>query len=222
MDQQNRPCRSSRSAPLTRASLVGALFASSLLFALPAVGQTSGEESTDETSGAEESEETERSVRERLAFHLKAYGGAPKEETLKELGDDAKVADLLVEIAEDSSQRVSVRLRAVDVMRYFEEPAVVAYLEDKLQPVEDVEEAELDTFRRKVAHSAMNSLAKLQGDASLSVLSDYLASDELQLKLTAISAIGAFGGEAGAKKLQELRRRTDDEAVLRAIERQFE
>jgi len=221
MDQQNRYLRGTRACASSRISLVAAVLASSLLAALPAVGQTSGEQSADDNTEAEETQEAERSIRERLTFLLKAHGAAPEKETLEELGDDARIARLLIEIAEDSSQRVSVRMRAVDVMRYFEESTVVAYLEDKLQPVSTVERSEIGDLRRKIAHSAINSLAKLQGDASLSVLSKYLASDQLQLKLTAISAIGTFGGEAGVEKLRELRRRTDDDAVLRAIERQL-
>lgn len=186
--------------------LSAVVFALALAVAQPAVAQQG------DAQGAQKSE----SLRQKLEFALSAYHGAPTRAQLDELGSPKTVARLLRDVAGDEASRASMRLRAVDVLGHYDDTQTVAFLEavidapSKLE-VPSARHAEL------LRHHAMLSFARIRGDRAVAKLAPLAEGGDLQLRLTAVSALGRFGGKAAHARLRELRRRTDHPALLRTL-----
>jgi hypothetical protein len=176
----------------------------------------SASESDDETNDASESDDSPRTeaprtdaIRERLIFLLSGYEYFPSRETLDELAAPSRIAELGREFARSTERSHTLRLRAVDMLGFYDDDATVGYLRSLVaDPPEDLP-AKQQRIRRLMRHHAMTSLARSQGARALDDLRPLLDHGDLQLRLSAISAIGKHGGAKGRELLIRRATQTD-------------
>ena len=143
-------------------------------------------------------------VAQRLEMLLSGYEYVPGRADLDRLAPAEMVASLGREIVGDASKRPTLRLRAVDLLGYYDDDATVALLETLVRTETDGLPAAAARIRRLMRHRAMMALARSQGEGALGVLGAMLRHDDLQLQLSAVSAVGKHGG-AQARALLEAR-----------------
>lgn len=154
---------------------------------------------------------------ERVKFLLSAYHLFPTREQLASAGTDAEVAEILRNFAQSPDTVPTLRLKATDALAYYGDALTVAFLEHAVAtPTNDAPEADRRTLNL-IRHHAIMSLAKLKGAEALPALEPLLAGDDLQLKLTAISAAGKQCGLEGVARLRALRDSDKDRAVQHEI-----
>jgi hypothetical protein len=161
-------------------------------------------------------------LKKRLVFLLSTYHTAPTPQQLADVGSATDSAALLREIAADNSARPSMRLRAVDSLGHYSDPESLDFLERTIETPSslDVRRAEHAQLLRQ---HAMLSYARVRGEAAVARLARFLTVDsangetDLQLRLTAISALGRFGGQAGRIELDKLSGRLEHPALKRSL-----
>ncbi len=157
-------------------------------------------------------------LREQLLFWLNSYHGAPSGEQLEALGEPAAVARALREICADVGLRPSLRVRAIDGLGFFDEPSTAAFLQEIVAaPQRAIESPRRSTAERFQRH-AMLSFARIEGPAAVETLEPFLEADDLQLRISAVEAIGRFGGQAGRLRLERLASQVDHPVLERKIE----
>ena len=122
-----------------------------------------------------------------------------------------KVASVLIAMATDTTELPSTRLRAIDALGLFErDPQVATHFETTL----------FDGSADEVIlrHSVTSSM-KAFGDQALPWVQPYLAHREVQLRLTAIHAVGKFGGAEGRTLLQYHSRSETNHVALEQLSR---
>jgi hypothetical protein len=182
----------------------------------PAFAQDSG--FTQQATDASESS----SVKEQVIFWLSAYHGQPTHEQLDQAGAAGEVAALLREIAADKDARPSMRLRAVDSLGHYADDASVGFLERTIATPSSLE-VQRPQHTELLRHHAMLSFARACGEAAVQTLVPFTEggaeAGDLQLRLTAISALGRFGGEAGRVELERLQTRVDHPVLKRSLKK---
>jgi hypothetical protein len=158
-----------------------------------------------------------QTARERVRFLLSAYHLFPTPEQFATAGTEAEVSVILREITQDPNMMPSFRLRAMDALALFADNLTLALLEHTVStPTDDQPENERGTATL-LRHHAIMSFAKLRGEAALTALEPLLQGKDLQLKLTAISAIGKQCGNTGMTRLRKLRSSDEHRAVQHEI-----
>ncbi|QDG51881.1 HEAT repeat domain-containing protein [Persicimonas caeni] len=165
-----------------------------------------------------DSTESERaeSIRRQLVFALSAYHGAPTRDALDAIGAPDLVASHLRDLARTNKLRPSMRLRAVDMLGHYRDAKTVAFLGrvvDEPASVAVREPRQLELLH----HHAIASFARIRGEQAVAKLAPLVVAGDLQLRLTAVTALGRFGGPAGRKRLYDLRTSIDDPVVLRTL-----
>lgn len=159
----------------------------------------------------------EKPAIERVRFLLSGYEYFPDRAALDEVGEAAEISTLLRELSADSKERPTLRLRAVDALAYYTDQATKNYLESLIASPDSTGDKVQKRTTRLLRHHAVTSLAKAHGEAALATLEPLLLDDEIQLKMTAISAIGKHMGPSGKQRLQDLRETIDNPVVLREL-----
>lgn len=189
-----------------------------VLFPLAASAQVAGDlpvGTTDPTTAVPET--PKQTPTERVRFLLSAYHLFPTHEQFATAGTDAEVSQILREITQDPDMMPSFRLRAMDALALFGDPMSLALLEQTISTdTKDQPESEKNVLNL-LRHHAIMSYAKLRGEAALPILEALLKGEDLQLKLTSISAIGKHGGLQGVARLKTLRKSDQHRAVQHEI-----
>lgn len=132
----------------------------------------------------------------RIRLLLSGYDSFPTADELRAVSPAAPA--FLMQIAQDKTALPTLRNRAIDALGYFDEPEVKAFLTVIL--------TEPDTAPEMGVHKAITALMKLEGEDGLGQVSPFLQHEDVQLRLTAVEAIGNFGGRGGRVLLEERRK----------------
>ncbi len=191
-------------------------------FAASAAAQTGGDRGDSELPStgpdqepSEEAGEQGPSLRERILYLMSGYHFTPSREDLDELAEPSEITDHLRAIATDGSMRPSLRGRAVDLLALYDTDRVGSFLEGLIEPIEEGDDAQVASMLR---HRAIMSLAELYGDQkAVQQLEHLLDSEDRQIRLTTIAALGQHAGEPGKKRLEAYASQVDDEIVRREL-----
>ncbi len=153
---------------------------------------------------------------DRVVFLLSGYHYFPTQEDFAKIGDEATVAGILRELAQDPSQRPSLRMRAVDALMYFGDGPTLAYVEH-VALTEPAAEPELLRTEQLMQHHAITTLAKIRKEESAQILKPLLNHSDIQVQMTVISALGKHGGKTGKALLQEEAAKKHTPAVQREL-----
>jgi hypothetical protein len=156
-----------------------------------------------------------QSLRERVEFALSGYEYFPTRDDLDKIGDPADVAAVLQDIVRDADASAMHRLRAVDALGFYDLPQVADFLRSLTQ---GAKAADIEASARHgvlMQHHAITALARSQRGKSVGDLEQFLTGSDLQLKLTAIVALGKHGREDGRERLRTLVASDDDRLVQR-------
>ena len=177
-------------------------------------------ETGDDSSPDEKQEAPDRDkLREKLVFQLSGYHYFPSRSDLDELGKPSVISELLRQLAEDETKRPSMRLRAVDALGLYEDGETREYLVSLL----DEPNQKLDPPELRVAglmrHHAIVSLAKAHRGDAADTLAPLLEDDDVQLRLTVVSALAKHGDEAGTDALEAFRPKASHKLVERELDK---
>ena len=189
------------------------------LLLTPVVGsaQVAGDLNVNTPTTVAPTEMPKQTPKERVVFLLSAYHHFPTVEDLATAGDEATVSGILLDLAQDRDAVPTLRLRAVDAMAYYSDPLTDAYLVYSIEtPTNSAPEKDRRTLKL-IRHHAVVAYAKQHRDKALETLEPLLVGADLQLRLTAISAVGKQCGKAGVTRLQKLKTQDSNEAVQSEI-----
>lgn len=154
-------------------------------------------------------------LRERIVFLLSGYEFFPTRDDLDQAGEPAAVAAILIDLVRDKDARGMHRLRAVDALGFYELPRAAGFLRSLTR---GAAAADLEASARHSAlmqHHAITALARSQRGESVAALEPFLVGDDLQLKLTAVVALGKHGKDPGRERLRALLASDDNQHVQR-------
>lgn len=159
----------------------------------------------------------EQTVRERVEFLLSGYEYFPTRSDLDDVAIAAQMTPVLQAISVDGAMAPTMKSRAVDALGYYEDEATVVHLR-KLALTETVglPRKELRAARALRYH-AITSFARAAGADALGDLQGLMSHDEMQVQLSAISAIGKHCGGEGKQTLQARQDTEQDQVVLREL-----
>ncbi len=155
-------------------------------------------------------------LRSQVVFWLSGYHGGPTRAQLDALGTPAHITAELRRLAGDAALRPTLRLRALDALGLYSDAATTAFV----RRVVDAPRALAEHHPRVAAllrQHALLSYARIRGPASVAQLARFVGADDLQLRLTAVVALGRYGGAAGRDQLQALRAHIDDPVVFAKV-----
>jgi hypothetical protein len=119
--------------------------------------------------------------------------------------------DDLAEVATTSSNSTLLRSRAVECLAlYRTDERVGETLEQMLETV---------STRDELFSPVLLSYAQVRAEAAAEVVGEYLDADDSDVRMTAVVALGRFGGYAGFELLQERAEQEEDEQVRERIGR---
>ncbi|MBA2664806.1 MAG: HEAT repeat domain-containing protein [Bradymonadaceae bacterium] len=156
-------------------------------------------------------------AREKVVLLLSGYHHFPSRADLDAVAEAEPLMAVLRALAEDEAVAPSMRLRAVDAMGLYDESAATLYLIARIAPVPESTPSEEARTLGLMRHRAMIALAKSRGVHSIEHLAPLLSDPDLQLRLTAISALGKHGGDSATKLLRALKERDTHHAIQREI-----
>ena len=193
-------------------------------FASSAAAQSAGGEnegSKETSTGVDETQENlaEKALRKRLEYLLSGYHFSPSREELDEVAEASRITGTLEAIASDDEVRPSLRTRAVDTLALYEEHSgSVDFLEGLLEkPAGELSEQRRRT-QNLLRHHAITAIAQLQSDQkAVETLGGLLASENLQIRLTVVSALGQHAGEAGERRLEKFVQSVEDDVVREEV-----
>ena len=195
---------------MTRSCLlfVVAILTSAVAFTVSAQENTrdlSEERAPDFTAGLEITD----AERQKIQFLLSGYEYFPSAGELKRVSPHAHA--ILFEIASDRDALPSLRLRAIDALGLLpKSEALASFFEDKLKT------GELSTV---YANHYINASMKVYREAALPWVSPLLNHVDLQTQMTAVHAIGRFGGLEGRQILNFHAQFTRDAILFESIDR---
>lgn len=186
-------------------------------FPLAASAQVAGDLPVGTVPTTTEPAQPKQTPTERVRFLLSAYHLFPTREQFATAGSDAEVSQILREISQDPDMMPSFRLRAMDALALFGDSLTLALLEHTIATSTGDQAEDQRNTLNLLRHHAIMSYAKLKGEAALPALEPLLQGDDLQLKLTSISAIGKQCGLKGVARLRELRKSDPNRAVQHEV-----
>lgn len=177
----------------------------------------------EKTPTPSKAEVPERSAEERVVFLLSGYEYFPTRADLDAVAPAEEISALLRAMAEDEDRRPTQRLRAVDALGHYDDEVTVELL---TRIATSAPKKELRGRKARTAnllqHHAITSLAKSLDEEAVPALTPLLDSDDLQIQLTVIHALGKHGGKPARTKLAALKRRTDNSVIRRELARWVE
>lgn len=158
-------------------------------------------------------------VRERVEFLLSGYEYFPTRADLDGVAVAERMAPLLRDLSVDVSKSPVLNNRAVNALAYYQDADTIAHLRTlALTPASQVTS---DRKRLRAARSrryqAIVSYARAAGEQSLGDMEVLMAADDLQIRLSAISATGKHLGKKGKGVLETLLASETDPVVLREL-----
>ncbi len=147
---------------------------------------------------------TTEELRQRITFLLSGYEFFPTRDDLDKAGDPSAVAAVLQDIVRDQDATAMHRLRAVDALGFYDLPQVAGFLRKLTRGAKAAEVSASARHSSLMQHHAITALARSQRDESVTDLEPFLAGSDLQLKLTAIVALGKHGKDNGRQRLRTL------------------
>lgn len=155
---------------------------------------------------------------DRIKFLLSGYEYFPTRADLDEVGSASEVSTLLRELAAMDDLRPTMRLRAVDALAYYTDEATRSYLEALIEgPATKAKDKVSRRTRKLMRHHAVTSLAKAHEEKALATIEPLLMSEDIQLKMTAISAVGKHTGPRGKERLERLAETITNPVVKREL-----
>lgn len=203
-----------------RHALITAAAALSVGLASPVGAQETGDAEVPTVDGPPEQKPAEvpqRSVQQRLEFLLSGYEYFPTREDLDELGDAETIAGLLRAMAGDEDARNTKRLRAVDALGYYDDAESIALLKSLIEPLPEKLPRRQIRIGTLLRHHAITAYARSQKGEAIELLEPLLVDDEIQIRLTAISALGKHGGKQGLQVLKAAHDAEENPTVRRAM-----
>lgn len=191
-------------AVMTSRSLVLALGFASLLAGADVAAQVSP---TDPTGPSLPVVPIDAAEREAVSFLLRAIHELPAADAFVEAAE--RPVEVLWAIALDDAEPAFVRDRAVLALGYWPDERLWAFLYARATSGVD----EMST------HNAIAELARVWPERSLSVVTPLLASSELQVRLSAVDALGRHPAPEAAQSLREALSVEANPVVRDAIER---
>lgn len=137
---------------------------------------------------------TKAEVKQRLLVMMSGFEHVPTRADWRRAGPTERVAEALVEIAEDGSARRSLRARAISGMRHAPTPLVRQFLK---QAVENP--TTLPLLRRKAAVS----LGAVSREDALLVLTPLLSADDPFLREAVLRGIAEVPGKVATKTIKD-------------------
>jgi HEAT repeat protein len=165
------------------------------------------------------------SIRMQLERLLSGYHYTPDRDDLESIGDLEEVRAALRELANDADLRPSMRLRAVDAVSLYDDPTTIAFLKGLLESSDETDEPENgdDRVEKLLRHHAIMGLARtLPDDRAVERLERFLTDDDLQIRLTTITALGRHAGDPGRRRLESLASEVDDDVVRSELDEYVE
>lgn len=158
-----------------------------------------------------------KAIKEKISFLLSGYEYFPDRAELDAVGNPALVGAALLSLFHDEAQSVTLRLRALEAMGYYQERWSEELLLGLLKQASTTQDKQQLRFERAVRRRAALGLAKAHGAQSVPTLDALLRSpqEDLQLKMTIVSALGKHGGKPGMLSLERLRRDASADETLR-------
>jgi HEAT repeat protein len=150
---------------------------------------------------------------EKLRFSLSGYEYFPTRADLDRIGSPSRVIDELIRIATSTDKRPSLRVRAIDALGYYNEPESTEFLATQIHSPSP----KSTRATRSIRHHSILSFAKATGENGLETLKPLIHHNDLQIRLTAISAIGKHGGTSGQSILKSLHGPTLHPAVVHEL-----
>lgn len=145
---------------------------------------------------------------ERARLLLSSHHQLPERETFEEQLEDPRAT--LISIARDTDQLSLYRRQALDALGYWADQEVAKLYVDLLDD---------DQTPGNVEHRLMLLLADHFEDEALTHLEPYLSDDDLQLRLTAIEAIGRIDTEEADTALKDAREDEQHDIALKRYQR---
>lgn len=173
-----------------------------------ALGQVYRPTSATHGGGDDKAPQGPTSKRDRLLGELSGYEYVPTREDLDKIATGTEMEQLLLSIARDGNVPMQ-QTRAIAVLGYYDTPAVVAFLNRVAHDPNGKEPkgANLgltDGMVVGLQHEAIGAVARATKSECVKYLGDLLKSEDLQLQLTTVVALGRHGGEAGRVAIREL------------------
>lgn len=137
----------------------------------------------------------ERLVVDNLKTLLSDRHYQASEQAIKDLGPDVSAA--LKEIAEDESEPIFRRVRAVHALGYFDDDQTTSFLEKT---------ARADGRLVAIKWSALRSLARSKGPGSVDLISRYLKDKNRFTRRVASHSLKKIGSKKALRLLEEARR----------------
>lgn len=135
---------------------------------------------------------------------LSGYEYFPTREDLEKASSNAQ--EILIQIAENEEALPSTRLRAVDALGLFKEDIKTAAFFEKTLHRGGQDKA--------IVRHAMTSSLKAFGQQALPWVQPYLGHQDLQMRISAVHAVGRLGGVEGVQMLQ-FQRQIEPELLVR-------
>jgi HEAT repeat protein len=158
---------------------------------------------------------TTEELRKRVTFLLSGYEFFPTRDDLDRVGAPADVVAVLVDIVGDEDASAMHRLRAVDALGFYELPQVAGFLRKLTRGAKAADLKASARHSSLLQHHAITALARSQNNKSVPDLEVFLDGKDLQLKLTAIVALGKHGKVDGRERLKQLVKSDDNKLVQR-------
>ena len=150
----------------------------------------------------------------KLRFSLSGYEYFPTRSDLDRIGSPDLVIDELIRIANSPDERPSLRVRAIDALGYYDETQSTEFLAKQINPASPPPNTRV---ARSIRHHSIVSFAKAARENAVETLQPLIDHSDLQIRLTAINAIGKHGGTIGQNVLKSLDGPAQHPAVLREL-----
>jgi|SRR5690554_1321121 len=156
-------------------------------------------------------------AREKVQFLLSGFEFFPKREDLDAVAPAPMMTSILKGFVANPETAPTTRFRAVDALGLYSQEDVGAFLLPYANaPGKVADEAELRTLEM-MRHRSIIAYAKSQQERANAGLIPMLEDSDLQIRLTAISALGQHGGAEGVKHLRALKAKDTHHAVQRML-----
>lgn len=157
-------------------------------------------------------------VREKVRFLLSGFEYFPTRADLDAVASAPVMISVLKGFVQDKDLAPPTRFRAVDALGLYQDADVAKFLLSYVAAPtnREADEAEFRTLEM-MRHRVIVAYAKSQGAAGNNALIPLLDDSDLQIRLTAISALGKHGGPDAEKHLRALKERDTHHAIQREL-----
>lgn len=145
------------------------------------------------------------SPEQHIRILLSAYHEFPSRDDLLAVSPEA--SSILIDIYNDESSRPTLKRRAIDALGFLSDQTSQDFLLYLLQNAPELETG--------YVHHAITAYSRLNGEESIGEIAQFLGHEDLQIRLTAVSAVRDFAGKAGQNLLRQ-RLEAETDALVRA------